>query len=360
MSFAPCPCDGDAVIDQAAMRRCITVVDDDPFALDVLVRAARSFHFDCQTAPKAEEALELLEKQPTPVVVTDLNMPGLGGVWLVQEIRKRWPSVAVIVVTVGGDDDALMECMSAGVQHYFLKPVHIDEFHHALQSTWYQQLMRRENHRQKKRLEWIVHKQTHRLRNTFFAAITSLVRTLEARDPYTSGHSLRVRKYAIRLAKYIGLDEQSAKRLSLAAKLHDIGKIGLAEGILTKPARLSESEFDLVKEHPVIGERILRPIIRNRVVLSAIRSHHERFDGGGYPDGLRGEEIPFLARMITVADCFDALTSSRAYRGAMSHEDALDLLHDGISTQFDPHLVPPFLRMMRETGCAERRRQEVV
>ena len=237
-----------------SLRRCVTLVDDEPFALDVLVRATRSFHFDCQTASNAEDALVLLEKQPTPLVVTDLRMPGQGGVWLVQEIKRRWPHTAIIVVTVGAEDDALMQCLSAGVRHYFLKPVHIDEYHHALQSTWYSQLMRRENHRQRKHLESEVHRQTHKFRRTFFSAITSLARTLEARDSYTSGHSLRVCKYATQLADYIGLDEPSKKRLSLAAKLHDIGKVGLAEGILNKPAKLSEQEFDLIKEHPVIGE----------------------------------------------------------------------------------------------------------
>lgn len=340
--------------ENANLSRCVTLVDDEPFALDILVRAARSFHFDCQTACNAEDALAALEKQLTPVVVTDLRMPGQGGVWLVQEIKRRWPQIAVIVVTVGADDDALLQCMSAGVQHYFLKPIHIDEFHHALQATWYSQLMRRESQRQKQHLESIVHKQTHQLKRTFFSAITSLVRTLEARDPYTSGHSLRVRKYAVHLAHHIGMDEHQKKRLNLAAKLHDIGKVGLAEGILNKPAKLSDTEFNQVKEHPVIGERILKPIIRNRVVLSAIRSHHERFDGAGYPDGLCGEEIPFLGRMITVADCYDALTSSRAYRAALSREDALGILHDGAGTQFDPHLVPPFIRMIR----GERQRSE--
>jgi putative two-component system response regulator len=331
-----------------SLRRCITVVDDEPSSLDILVRAARSFHFDCQTADSAEAALELLQQKQTPLVVTDLRMPGFGGVWLVHEIRKRWPHIDIIVVTAGSEDEALTQCMAVGVQHYFLKPIHIDEFHHALQATWYSQLMRRENQRQKQHLESIVHRQTHKLRHTFFSAITSLARTLEARDAYTSGHSMRVRKYALKLAKYIGLDDRNQKRLSLAAKLHDIGKVGLAEGILNKPAKLTIKEFDQVKEHPAIGERILRPIIRNRVVLSAIRSHHERFDGTGYPDGLAGEQIPFLARIITVADCYDALTSSRAYRDAMSRDDALSILHDGIASQFDPHLVPPFLRMMRE------------
>ena len=275
-------------------------------------------------------------------------MPGKGGVWLVQEIKRRWPQTAIIVVTVGAEDEALMQCMSAGVQHYFLKPVHIDEYHHALQTTWYSQVQRRKHQRHRQHLESIVHKQAHRFRRTFFSAITSLVRTLEARDSYTSGHSLRVCKLALQLADYIGLDEPSKKRLKLAAKLHDIGKVGLAEGILNKPAKLSDKEFDMVKEHPVVGERILRPIINNRAVLSAIRSHHERFDGGGYPDKLRGEEIPFLARLLTVADCYDALTTSRAYRGAMSQEDALNILHAGMNTQFDPHLVPPFIRMIRE------------
>ncbi len=343
------------VSETAALRRCVTVVDAEPVALDVLVRAARLFHFDCQTASSPEDAIVLLERQPTPVVVTDLRMPGRGGVWLVQEIRRRWPQTAVIVVTASCDDNALVQCMSAGVQHYFLKPIHIDEFHHALQATWYSQLMRRESQRQKQHLESVVTQQSDKLRHTFFSAVTSLARALEARDAYTSGHSLRVRKYAVRLAKEIGLDPCATKRLSLAAKLHDIGKVGLAEGILNKPAKLSEFEFQLVREHPVIGERILRPIIRNRVVLSAIRNHHERFDGRGYPDGLRGEEIPFLARMITVADCYDALTSSRAYRAALPREEALEILEAGMSTQFDPHLVPPFARMIRASRGRKRK-----
>ncbi len=351
---------GVAVSETAALRRCVTLVDAEAVTRDVLVRAAELLHFDCQSAGSPEEAIALLEKYPTPVVVTDLRMPGLGGVWLVQEIKRRWPHTAIIVVTAGCDESALVQCMAVGVQHYFLKPIHIDEFHHALQATWYSQQIRRENQRQKQHLESVVTLQNHKLRHTFFSAITSLARTLEARDAYTSGHSLRVRKYALRLAAEIGLDECSKKRLSLAAKLHDIGKVGLAEGILNKPAKLSELEFTLVREHPVIGERILRPIIRNRVVLSAIRNHHERFDGRGYPDGLRGEAIPFLARVITVADCYDALTSSRAYRAALPREEALQILEAGMSTQFDPHLVPPFARMIRASKMKKQKVEAVV
>jgi HD-GYP domain-containing protein (c-di-GMP phosphodiesterase class II) len=153
----------------------------------------------------------------------------------------------------------------------------------------------------------------------------------------------------MQLAEHIGLDDVNKNRLRLAAKLHDIGKVGLPDGILNKPAPLSEKELELVRQHPIIGERIVRPIIRNRAVRSAIRSHHERYDGAGYPDRLCGEEIPFLARIISIADCYDALTSARAYSKAMSPSEALEVLQDGMGTQFDPCLVPPFVRMMRRT-----------
>jgi putative nucleotidyltransferase with HDIG domain len=324
-------------------RRAVTVVDDEPCLLDVLTRAACSFRFECQSARSAEQAIALLEKELTPVVVTDLRMPGRGGLWLVREIQRRWPDVAVIALTVAVDEELLHECLAAGVHRYFLKPIHIDEFYHALETTWQSQRLVR----QTRRLERTVHRQTRRLRRTFFSAVTSLVRTLEARDSYTSGHSIRVRALSLRLAESIGVDVPERKRLSLAARLHDIGKVGLAEGILTKPGALNPDEEALVRQHPVLGERILRPIIRSRTVLDAIRSHHERFDGGGYPDGLAGDNIPLLARIITVADCYDAMTSSRAYRDALSSDDALDLIVAGRGSQFDPLLVEPFVDVVR-------------
>jgi putative two-component system response regulator len=328
-------------------QRLVTLVDDEPVALDVLVRAARAFHFDCQTAASAEQAITVLESRPTPLVVTDLRMPGQGGLWLVREIRRRWPEIAVLVVTAGVEDEALAHCLKAGVKHYFLKPVRIDEFHHALHATWEDRLLHQERQRYQRMLERVVSRQTQQLKSTFFSAIDSLVRTLEARDPYTSGHSLRVRAYAMRLGRRVGLDVRAKKALSLAAKLHDIGKVGVPECILNKPAELTPAELCLVREHPVVGERILSPIIRSRTVLAAIRGHHERYDGRGYPDGLAGDDIPLLARLISVADCFDAMTSVRAYRAPLSIDDALDALVQGAGTQFDPSLIPYFIQMVR-------------
>jgi response regulator RpfG family c-di-GMP phosphodiesterase len=325
------------------MAKMVTIVDEEPGVLDMLVRAAQSWNYQCQPAPSAEAALELLEKRPTPIVVTDLNMPGQGGIWLVREIHRRWPKTAIIVITAGHDYDSAVECLNAGAQRYFLKPIKLEEFRHVLEATLRIYHLEREHDRHHQHLERTVRRQTRKIRRTFLAAIDSLVLTVEARDHYTSGHSLRVRQYSLRLAKILGLPRRLLKQLSVAAKLHDIGKVGVPDVILNKPGLLTEDEFKAVRQHPVIGERILAPIIHNPEVLTAIRSHHERLDGQGYPDGLAGAAIPLLARLLTVADCFDAMTTARAYRPAMPLPQAVEVLHQGAGQQFEPEFVRAFV-----------------
>jgi response regulator RpfG family c-di-GMP phosphodiesterase len=332
---------------EARATATVTVVDDEPLARDVLVRAAHAWHYECQSAASAEQALQLLERHPTPIVVTDLRMPGRGGVWLVREVRRRWPDCGIIVVTAGHDSEAAIECLNAGADHYFLKPVKLDEFRHVLDLTSRTWRLQQENTRYRLQLERTVQRQTRKIRRTFLSAIRSLGRSLEERDPYTAGHSERVRSFALDLADELGLDPGRRRRLSLAARLHDIGKIGVPEAVLLKPGVLSDEEMALVREHPVIGERVLRPIIRNREVLAAIRGHHERLDGRGYPDGLRGHQIPLLARIIAIADCFDALTSVRPYRQSMTPEAALDVLEADAGTHFEPEFVTAFVRVRR-------------
>jgi putative nucleotidyltransferase with HDIG domain len=326
-----------------AISQAVTIVDDEPLVLDMLVRAARSWKYEVQIASNAEEALATLERRRTPIVVTDLNMPGHGGVWLVRKIREYWPKVATIVITAGHESDAAMECLNAGASRYFLKPIVVDEFRHALDNTLRMCRLQHEHDCYHQRLERTVRRQTRKIHRTFLSAIDSLVRTVEARDHYTSGHSLRVRQYSLHLADALGLDERLAKQLGLAAKLHDIGKVGVPDVILNKPGVLTEEEFDVVRQHPVIGERILAPIIRNLNILATIRSHHERINGAGYPDGLSGQSIPLLARVLTVADCFDALTTARAYRPAMRVDQASEILRDGAGKQFQPEFVRAFL-----------------
>lgn len=323
--------------------RRITLVDDEPVVLDILSRATRAWDFECQAATSAEEALAAFERRPTPVVVTDLRMPGRGGAWLVNELRNRWPETSVIVLTAWHDDAALAQCLEAGAHYFFSKPINLDELRNALRVTLAGHQVRRDRERYRRRLQ----RQTRNLRRTFLSAIDSLVRTLDARDPYTKGHSFRVRDYAGRLGAAVGLPEKVLKKLRLAAKLHDIGKVGMPEGILNKSTPLTSDEIGNVHDHPIVGERILSPITRSRTVLGAIRHHHERWDGSGYPDGLAGDQIPLLARIIAVADCFDALTSVRAYRASLPIESALALIELESGSHFDPNLVPVFTDLIR-------------
>jgi putative two-component system response regulator len=328
------------------ISKMVTIVDDEPAVLDMLVRAAQCWNYECQSALSAETGLELLEKSPTPIVVTDLNMPGKGGIWLVREIHRRWPTTATIVITAGHDYDSAVECLNAGAQRYFLKPIKLDEFRHVLETTLRTYHLQREHDRYHQQLERTVRRQTRKIRRTFLSAIDSLVLTVEARDHYTSGHSLRVRQYSLRLAEALGLERRLRRQLSVAAKLHDIGKVGVPDVILNKPGLLTDEEFDAVRQHPVIGERILAPIIHSPDILAAIRNHHERLDGKGYPDGLSGQAIPLLARLLTVADCFDALTSARAYRPALLLSQAVEVLRGGAGRQFEPEFVRVFVNVV--------------
>lgn len=323
----------------------LTIVDDESTMRDVLMLAARALSYPSQAAASGEEALQLLEVQPTPIVITDLRMPGMGGVQLVRAIRARWPRCAIIVITAGDDSAAAIECLNAGAHRYFLKPINFDEFRHALETTLHTWTLEEERTRYQEHLEKTVRRQTRRVQQTFLSGIDSLVRSLEARHPYTKGHSLRVRHYALALARALGLDARQRRQLSLAAKLHDIGKVGVPDHILDKEHCLATEEHAVIRKHPIIGQKILQPIIRDRAILLAIRGHHERIDGAGYPDGLAGEQIPLLARMIAVADCFDALTSDRSYRQALPLNEALTILQSATEGQLEPRLVQEFVSL---------------
>jgi len=326
----------------------VTVVEDDPAIRTLLADALARWNFHPQLADSAESALELLHRQPTPILLTDLRMPGRDGVWLVREVRNRWPEIVTFVVTGAHDLDDAIQCLNAGARRYFLKPFDLSELREALERALDGLVQRRERAQQQRRLEAIVRKQTQRARATFLSGIESLFLALEARDPYISGHSQRVRRYALALARALGLTRVELRQISLAAKLHDIGKVAIPEHILHKTTALTEEERLTIQAHPVIGEEIIRPIVRNRAVLAAIRGHHERIDGDGYPDGLVGDAIPFFARLLGVVDCYDALTTNRPYRAQLSIIRAVGVLNEVAATQLDSELVRVFVRLLAD------------
>jgi len=185
-----------------------------------------------------------------------------------------------------------------------------------------------------------------KLHDYFYRVVQAMVRSLEAKDHYTRGHSDRVSEYAVKIAKEMGFSSEKVEMLEKAAQLHDIGKLGIHEDILNKKSALSDSEWDLIHQHPSVGEEILKPIFLDEEMLAVVRSHHERYDGKGYPDGLKGDQIDIFAQIVSVADSYDAMTSSRSYRAALSKEEAITRLKEGCGVQFNSVIVDAFIKVL--------------
>jgi putative nucleotidyltransferase with HDIG domain len=182
------------------------------------------------------------------------------------------------------------------------------------------------------------------LKDLFFNSIKALVTTIEAKDPYTHGHSERVMKYSQAVTETLNLNNEEKETVRLAGLLHDIGKIGIDETILRKPGRLTDEEFAEIKKHPSIGAEIIRPIKQLQPIVPGVEQHHERYDGGGYPNKLKGKDISIAGRILAVADTFDAMTSNRPYRKGLPHQQALNEIRDHANSQFDPKIANAFLK----------------
>ena len=199
------------------------------------------------------------------------------------------------------------------------------------------------------------------LSETLVQALRAIISTLEEKDTYTHGHSIRVAEYSVLLGSELGFTQEQLRELELAALFHDIGKIGIPDHVLLKPARLSKAEFEIMKSHPVRSAKILEKISAFEKILPGIKHHHERFDGLGYPDGLKGDEIPLYARIILIADTYDAMTSTRPYRLALDRKIAFEELERCSGTQFDEKLVKCFIRaILKEEHNSTRRSVGVV
>ena len=324
--------------------RCL-VVDDEPRLRQVLVRLMSTDGFVCSEAANGADALEALGRQAFTLVLTDLRMPRMDGIELLRQVRARYPEVAVVMITAVADVEVAVSCLAIGAMDYLTKPFHLEE----VRARVIQALERRrliiENREYQERLEERVAAQARRLEELFLASIQSLAQALEVKDPYTRGHSVRVSQYSSVVARVLELDTEVVRQVELGGHVHDIGKIGVRESVLNKPGRLTDDEYAHIMSHPVVGWRILSPLLRDApLALSIVRSHHERFDGRGIPDGLAGEAIPLGARIAAVADSFDAMTSFRPYRGQrMEMDEALTELRAHAGSQFDPEVVAAFV-----------------
>ncbi len=319
------------------------VVDDEPRLRRVLVRLLEGDGFTCREAGSGVEALAVLEHERIPLVISDMRMPQMDGVTLLREIVSRWPDTAVVMVTAVAEVESAVACLQLGAMDYVPKPFHLDEVRARVMQALDKRRLLMENRDYQANLEERVQQQAGRIEELFLGGVQALAQALEAKDPYLKGHSLRVAEYAVAIATQLGLPEEANRTIALGGHLHDIGKIGVSEEVLHKSSRLSELEYSHVMEHPVIGARILGPLLDDSpTVIAIVRSHHERPDGKGLPDGLAGEAIPTEVRVVSVADAFDAMTSVRPYRPSLSVERALEELHVGKGRQFDPGAVEAF------------------
>jgi putative two-component system response regulator len=323
----------------------ILVVDDEATIREILKRTLESEGYQCDTAVDASEALIKMEGCAVDLVLSDIMMPGKSGVELLGEIREKCPDTAVIMVTAVADTQTAINAMKQGASDFVTKPFNLVEVMLSVDRALEKKALLMANREYRLRLEDKVEEQTEEIRKTFLGAVKALAEALEAKDPYTNGHSKRVTELAVTLARESGMSEQEQEQIRLAGLVHDIGKIGVPEAILHKPDRLTEEEFDFIKEHPAAGERILKPIISDKTVLAIVRYHHERFAGGGYPEGLAGEDIPIGSRLMSVADAYDAMTSCRPYRSALHPEKARNQLLINRGSQFDPDAVDLFMTL---------------
>jgi putative two-component system response regulator len=334
----------------AASLRCL-VVDDEPRLRQALVRLMQGEGLTCFEAGSGLEALEVLEREPVTLVLSDMRMPGMDGRTLLRHVRARYPDVAVIMITAVAEVEVAVDCLALGAMDYITKPFVFEEVRARVAQALEKQRLLSQNREYQERLEERVMEQAARLEELFLVSIQSLAEALELKDPYTRGHSVRVSHYGVAIANALGLEAEMVRQIELGGHLHDIGKIGVREAVLNKEGPLTQEEYEHIMTHPVLGWRILRPLLSdNPVALNIVRSHHERMDGKGIPDGLTGTDIPHEARIITVADAFDAMMSRRPYRQGLTTQDALAELRRTSGTQFDPEVVAAFFEAL-ESGA---------
>ena len=332
----------------------ILIVDDDKSVRRAISRALGTQGYQVLEADSTEAALDLLTHVgPVPLVVTDIHMPRLDGLALLRELRQVYPDTAVIMLTGDGEVTTAVGCLKMGAVDYLSKPIEVEEMRGRVASALRQQEvsleLRRLREAYQRDLELQVGELSRKNQSMYLAQVQMAVTMLEAKDPYTRGHSARVAQYAVATARRMGLDPALIDQIRLGGELHDIGKIGTRDAVLNKPGPLTTDEFAEVRRHTTDGEIMLEVLRADHPdVLAIVRSHHERMDGGGFPDGLVANAIPLSARIVCVVDAFDAMTSTRTYRDSHQLEDAISELERQGGSQFDPAIVAVFVHCLRD------------
>jgi putative nucleotidyltransferase with HDIG domain len=332
----------------------ILIVDDEPEITGIL---SDLFYgkYDCTTAGSAEEALERLAGANYELVVSDITMPGMSGLDMIPHVRSTSPNTVVVMISGMQTVESAIEALRLGAFDYVMKPFDLRQVEAVVTRALEHQDLIVAKQRYEDHLEELVEQRTaeldqalNSLEDAYRSTLKALTAALETRDLETHGHSERVVSYSMRLGREYGLDNERLKSLEFGSLLHDIGKIGVPDLILRKPAKLTSEEWVLMREHPVHGQQILRGIKFLEGAARVVAQHHEKWDGSGYPLGLAADDIDICARIFSVADAFDAITSDRVYRKGKPYEAAARELDEWAGKQFDPRVVEAFHRVPPE------------
>lgn len=337
----------------------VLAVDDEPAALKLLCLVLAAHPFQCTAANNGEEALVALQRQQFDAVVSDLCMPGISGMELLAEARRRHPHVAFVVTTGVDDLETGVKAMRLGADDYLAKPLLECVVLASLERSLHKHRLEEQVEAYRQRLETMVEERTGQLQaalqqieHGYEDTLQALGAAIDLRDSQTAGHSRRVSRYSVEIAGAMCLPDTQLVSIVRGAHLHDIGKLGIPDHILLKPGPLGTDERRIMEQHVQIGFDIIKGISFLSEAAEIILNHHERFDGRGYPRGLRGRQVPLGARIFAVADTLDAITSDRPYQRAASFESACDTICGLSGSHFDPQIVEMFLRIAPETWPA--------
>lgn len=322
----------------------ILIVDDEPQIRRVIAAIVELEGYEYLLAEDAETALEILEKEPVDLVISDINMNVMSGVELLGIAVKRFPDLAMIMVTGVDDRETAIETLHMGAYGYVTKPFQANELVINIANALRRRHLEIDNRRHREQLEHLIEERTAELFQSREETIHILSKAAEFRDNETAKHTIRMGYYSEVLARLCGQPEAFCRKIKIAAPLHDVGKIGISDTILLKPGKLTTEEFEIMKSHCEIGYRILSESTSEILSVGAeiALNHHEKFNGAGYPRGLAGTDIPLTGRIGAICDVFDALTTERPYKGASTPEEAKMIMSEGRGSHFDPEIYDHF------------------